>query len=154
MAYNPKASLYRGWNCSVRGRSQKSNRLPVKIHDRRNKIQFQFNETGNQGNNSDFSQSVNNNNERDKNMILTPLSSQLMITFHLYHPFFGNVFYNDRNYQLPAANNDDNLEENGLAIVSKKESEQINPPILTYGDKIKALVVTIKGNTDVCLLVI
>ena len=154
MAYNPKASLYRGWNCSVRGRSQKSNRLPVKIYDRRNKIQFQFNETGNQGNNSDFSQSVNNNNERDKNMILTPLSSQLMITFHLYHPFFGNVFYNDRNYQLPAANNDDNLEENGLAIVSKKESEQINPPILTYGDKIKALVVTIKGNTDVCLLVI
>ena len=154
MAYNPKASLYRGWNCSVRGRSQKSNRLPVKIYDRRNKIQFQFNETGNQGNNSDFSQSVNNNNERDKNMILTPLSSQLMITFHLYHPFFGNVFYNDRNYQLPAANNDDNLEENGLAIVSKKESEQINPPILTYGDKIKALAVTIKGNTDVCLLVI
>ena len=46
------------------------------------------------------------------------------------------------------------MEENGLAIVSKKESEQINPPILTYGDKIKALVVTIKGNTDVCLLVI
>ena len=154
MTYNPEACLYRGWNCSVRGRSQKSNRLPVKIYDRRNKIQFQFNETGNQGNNSDFSQSVNNNNERDKNMILTPLSSQLMITFHLYHPFFGNVFYNDRNYQLPAANNDDNLEENGLAIVSKKESEQINPPILTYGDKIKALAVTIKGNTDVCLLVI
>ena len=162
MTYNPEACLYRGWNCSVRGRSQKSNRLPVKIHDRRNKIHFQFNETGNQGNNSDFSQSANNKdfsqsvneNERDKNMILTPLSSQLMITFHLYHPFFGNVFYNDRNYQLPAANNDDNLEENGLAIVSKKESEQINPPILTYGDKIKALVVTIKGNTDVCLLVI
>ena len=92
MAYNPKASLYRGWNCSVRGRSQKSNRLPVKIHDRRNKIHFQFNETGNQGNNSDFSQSVNNNNERDKNMILTPLSSQLMITFHLYHPFLVMFF--------------------------------------------------------------
>ena len=100
MAYNPKASLYRGWNCSVRGRSQKSNRLPVKIHDRRNKIHFQFNETGNQGNNSDFSQSANNKdfsqsvneNERDKNMILTPLSSQLMITFHLYHPFLVTFF--------------------------------------------------------------
>ena len=47
----------------------------------------QFSENENQGNNSNFSQSVNNN-ERDKNMILTILRSQLMTAFHLYHPFF------------------------------------------------------------------
>ena len=46
----------------------------------------QFNKTGNQGNNSDLSQNVNNN-EGDNNMILTIVRSQLMITFHLYHPF-------------------------------------------------------------------
>ena len=92
MTYNPKAAFYRGWNCSVRGqRSQESNRLPVKIHDTRNKIQVQFNQTRNQDNNSDFSQSVNNN-ERDKNMILTLLRSQLMITFHLYHLFLVMFF--------------------------------------------------------------
>ena len=43
------------------------------------------------------------------------------------------------------------MEENGLAIVSKNESEQTNPPILTYDEKIKSLAVTIKGKKDVCL---
>lgn len=43
------------------------------------------------------------------------------------------------------------MEENGLAIVSKNESEQTNPLILTRDEKIKSLAVTIKGNTDACL---
>ena len=46
-----------------------------------------------------------------------------------------NVFDNYKNYQLPPANNDGNLEENGLAIFSKKEIEKIIAPILTYDEK-------------------